>query len=84
MLSKRLRWLLAIVTVLSLVLAACGAAEEAAPPEEEAPSAEKMKIAFIYIGQPGDLGWTNHRPKAVRRERDGSCGKVPRSLREDR
>jgi len=35
------------------------AAEVEAEPEAEAEAApEKLKVAFIYIGQPGDLGWT--------------------------
>jgi len=33
------------------------AAEEETEMEEEEPM-EKTKVAFIYIGQPGDLGWT--------------------------
>jgi basic membrane protein A len=33
------------------------AEEPAEEPEEEEPAAP-MKVAFIYIGQPGDLGWT--------------------------
>ena len=52
MLSKA-RWLLAILVVLTLVLAACGTPEPTQPP-----AVEKTKVAFIYIGQPGDLGWT--------------------------
>ena len=66
---KRIGILLALVVVLSLVLAACKQATPApteapateepteAPPAEE-PVAEPLKVAFIYIGQPGDLGWT--------------------------
>ena len=75
---KRIGILLAVVVVLSLVLAACKQATPApteapateepteappaeepteAPPAEE-PVAEPLKVAFIYIGQPGDLGWT--------------------------
>ena len=53
--KKRIAVLLALVVVLSLVLAACKQATPA--PTEEAP-AEPLKVAFIYIGQPGDLGWT--------------------------
>ena len=33
--------------------------EEATPTEEEmAEEEEELQVAFIYIGQPGDLGWT--------------------------
>jgi basic membrane protein A len=52
--STKVRWLLVTLIVLALVLAACGPSgeEEAAGPEG------KVKVAFIYIGEPGDLGWT--------------------------
>jgi basic membrane protein A len=43
------------------LLAACGGDdEEAAPPAESAPaeSGEPFKVGFIYIGPPGDAGWT--------------------------
>lgn len=57
----------ALLMVLALVLAACGGTTEpVAEPETEADTvtdaeaveAEPLKVAFIYIGQPGDLGWT--------------------------
>ena len=57
MLSKKAYLLLAALIALALVLGACGAAEEEAVPEAGAPE-EKLKIAYIYIGQPGDMGWT--------------------------
>ncbi len=56
--SNKWIWsLLAVLTVAGLLLTACG--PKATPTEEatEAPP-EKLKVAFIYIGQPGDLGWT--------------------------
>jgi len=65
--NRRIGALLALVVVLGLLLAAC---KPAAPATEEATEApqmteeateappEKIKVAFIYIGQPGDLGWT--------------------------
>jgi basic membrane protein A len=57
MLTKRGYLVLAGLITLALVLSACGAAqEEAAPQGGEAK--EKVKVAYIYIGQPGDLGWT--------------------------
>lgn len=53
MLSKRVYLLLTTLIALALILGACGpTGEEAAAPEG------KVKVAFIYIGQPGDLGWT--------------------------
>jgi basic membrane protein A len=51
--SKSARWLLAALLVAVAVLGACGTSEEEGPAE-----GEKTKISFIYIGQPGDLGWT--------------------------
>jgi basic membrane protein A len=57
-----MRWFLAILTVSTLMLAACGAtAQPTQAPTAQAtqpPAAEKIKVAFINIGQPGDLGWT--------------------------
>lgn len=63
------RWiLLSALLIVAILLGACGKAEEAAveEPAAEEPTteevaeepAEKIKVAFIYIGQPGDLGWT--------------------------
>jgi len=48
--SNKVRWCCAILVVVTLVLAACGTPEPA--------QTEKLKVAFIYIGQPGDMGWT--------------------------
>lgn len=56
----------ALLMVLALVLTACGGTTEpVAEPETEAVTeaesmedVEPLKVAFIYIGQPGDLGWT--------------------------
>ena len=68
--NKRLL-LVSLLLTIALVLGACAtptapAAEEApkveepevAPEVEAEEPMEKTKIAFIYIGQPGDLGWT--------------------------
>jgi len=41
---------LSVLLILATVLSACGAPAAAV--------SEKTKVAFIYIGQPGDLGWT--------------------------
>lgn len=60
---------ISLLLVFSVLLGACAAPAEPAaeaPMEAEKPAeevvaepmAEKLKIAFIYIGQPGDLGWT--------------------------
>ncbi len=47
---------------ISALLAACGGDddEEATPPAESAPAetGEAFKVGFIYIGPPGDAGWT--------------------------
>jgi basic membrane protein A len=48
--SKKVYGLVALVMVLTMVLSACGGGTPA--------PAGKTKVAFIYIGQPGDLGWT--------------------------
>lgn len=45
---------LALLIVISMILAACARAEEPQPPDEETP----FRVAFVYIGPPGDLGWT--------------------------
>lgn len=45
---------IALMLVAALALSACGGAAAT-----EAPAAdEPLEVAFIYIGQPGDLGWT--------------------------
>ncbi len=65
---RKNRWLiLSAFLILAILFCSCGTTKEAAAVEpaaaeesvveEEAP-AEKLKIAFIYIGQPGDLGYT--------------------------
>ncbi len=49
--NKRMASLLTLTIVAVLLLTACGGGAAQKP-------AEKLKVAFIYIGQPGDLGWT--------------------------
>jgi len=51
--SKRFWQIVALTLILTMALGACGGGQA----EVEEP-AEKLKVAFIYIGQPGDLGWT--------------------------
>jgi basic membrane protein A and related proteins len=67
--------IISLVLVFAVLLGACAApaepAAEAPMVEEEKPAeeveaepmAEKLKVAFIYIGQPGDLGWTYEHDK---------------------
>lgn len=43
----------ALLMVLALALTACGGGQADVPEAEE-----ELRVAFIYIGQPGDLGWT--------------------------
>jgi basic membrane protein A len=47
--NKKVASILALLIVVSLMLTACGPGGGAGG---------KTKVAFIYIGQPGDLGWT--------------------------
>jgi len=58
--------------------AAAPAEEEAAPAEEAAPMDEEFTVAFIYIGQPGDLGYTyeHDRGRAMLEEAMGDSIKV--------
>ena len=54
---RKNRWLiLSAFLILAILFCSCGTTEEAVV--EEPAAAEKLKIAFIYIGQPGDLGYT--------------------------
>jgi len=68
---KRLWFIMGLLVVAAMVLTACGQAAtpeptEVPPTEEpEAPTEEPsdesdlpVKAAFVYIGPPGDLGWT--------------------------
>ena len=66
---KRSWMLVSLILVFAVILGACAApaaapeekpavVEEAATEAEVEAPAEKLKVAFIYIGQPGDLGWT--------------------------
>jgi len=66
--SKNKYLIFSVFLILATILSACGtttpsSSEEAevieeAEVSEEAEVIEKTKVAFIYIGQPGDLGWT--------------------------
>jgi len=62
---KKLFTLLTLLLVAVFLVTACQTAETEAPEPteamEEEPTeemAEELEVAFIYIGQPGDLGWT--------------------------
>ncbi|MDI7274572.1 MAG: BMP family ABC transporter substrate-binding protein [Anaerolineae bacterium] len=61
---KRTLWLtLSCLLAVTMVLAACAPAaapkaEPTKPAEAQATPAPKFKVAFVYIGPPGDLGWT--------------------------
>jgi len=46
---KKLLLLVTAMLIAATVLSACGGA---------AAESDKIKVAFVYIGQPGDLGWT--------------------------
>ena len=50
------KFAVACVAVLSLALALAGCTKKAAAPA--AAEAKPFKVAFVYIGPPGDLGWT--------------------------
>lgn len=67
--KKTLWFVISILLIASFAFTACQSeppaeepaaeeAEEAEAEEEEAMEEEKLTVAFIYIGQPGDLGWT--------------------------
>ncbi len=67
--KKTLWFVISILLIASFAFTACQPeppaeepaaeeAEEAEAEEEEAMEEEKLTVAFIYIGQPGDLGWT--------------------------
>jgi len=61
---KRLWYVMGLLVVAAMVLTACGQA--ATPEPTEAPPTEEpeqetdlpVRAAFVYIGPPGDLGWT--------------------------
>jgi len=49
-----------IAAATALVLAACSSSSTSSSDSAatEAPAKEKLKVAFVYIGVPGDAGWT--------------------------
>ena len=54
---KRSLWAaLACALALAMVLSACAPAAAPAEPTQEATT--PFKVAFVYIGPPGDMGWT--------------------------
>jgi basic membrane protein A and related proteins len=69
--KSKLGSIVALIMILSLVLVACGGAQEAtqaptAPPADQAtatprptsPPGETVRVAFVYVAPVGDLGWT--------------------------
>jgi basic membrane protein A len=57
----------ALMLIVALVLSGCQQQPVEQPatqqpsteqPAAQQPAGEKLKVAFVYIGQPGDLGWT--------------------------
>jgi basic membrane protein A len=59
--TKKVRWLLAVLIVMTMGVTACGPSGGGG-----AGAGDKLKIAFIYIGQPGDLGWTFEHDRGVK------------------
>ena len=56
--NRKFLILMTVVMALALVLAGCGGKKE--EPKKEAPkAAEKLKVAFVYVGPVGDGGWTH-------------------------
>lgn len=58
---KKYAVLAVIVLTLALLVTGCGAKKEEPkqePAKDSQASGEKLKVAFVYIGPPGDAGWT--------------------------
>lgn len=74
---KRTLWaVLACVLVVGMVLTACG-------PKPAAKPAGKFKVAFIYIGPPGDLGWTYEHDRGRKQLEQELGDKVETAFTED-
>lgn len=54
-LGKRMVFLVALLVAAAFIVTGCGGGEVAPVGDEDA---EKMKVGFVYIGSPGDAGWT--------------------------
>lgn len=54
---KRVGVLLLVLALMVAVLGGCGK-KAAEPPQDNAAQKEKFKVGFIYVGVPGDAGWT--------------------------
>ncbi len=55
--NRKFLILMTVVMALALVLTGCGGKKE--EPKKAAPkAAEKLKVAFVYVGPVGDAGWT--------------------------
>jgi len=55
--SRKQKIALAVLMVflMSVMITGCGKSKPAATPEA---GKEKIKVGFVYIGSPGDAGWT--------------------------
>ena len=56
--NKKLLWLVTVLLALSMALAGCGGEKKEEPKKDAPKAAEKLKVAFVYIGPVGDAGWT--------------------------
>lgn len=57
--KRRIFLIVAVLTMFALLLTACGEPTAEPKPEETAEATtDPYKVAFVYIGPPGDLGWT--------------------------
>ncbi len=56
---RKLSAAILVVVFLSMCVVGCaGSAKDKANDTKNAPAKEKFKVGFVYIGSPGDAGWT--------------------------
>jgi len=69
---------LSALVVLSMLATACApqATPTPKPQPTQAPAAGKLKVAFVYIGPPGDLGWTYEHERGRKMLEEKLAGKV--------